>query len=206
VLINGRFVKINSPMQAVKHGIGWVPEDRKLHGLILEMDVKDNTTMAILPRISNVFGVIKNSEAKKVTSHYVSALSIATPGLAQRVQNLSGGNQQKVVLAKWLSTQPKLLIMDEPTRGIDIGAKAEVHALMSRLAQQGIGILMISSEMPEIIGMSDRVIVMCQGRITGEFKRGNLSQEEIMTCATQFLTVDTELPTETQIMKEKDYG
>ena len=158
--------------------------------------------MAILQRISNRFGAIKNSEAQKVTRDYVSALSIATPGLAQRVQNLSGGNQQKVVLAKWLSTNPKLLIMDEPTRGIDIGAKAEVHALMSRLAQQGIGILMISSELPEIIGMSDRVIVMCQGRITGEFERGNFSQEEIMTCATQFLTVDSELSAE----KEKEYG
>ncbi|MBK8902517.1 MAG: sugar ABC transporter ATP-binding protein [Anaerolineaceae bacterium] len=206
VLINGRSVNINSPMQAVKQGIGWIPEDRKLHGLILEMDVKDNTTMAILPRISNMFGAIKNGEAKKVTREYVSALSIATPGLAQRVRNLSGGNQQKVVLAKWLSTEPRVLIMDEPTRGIDIGAKAEVHALMGRLAQQGIGILMISSEMPEIIGMSDRVIVMCQGRITGEFKRGNFSQEEIMTCATQFLTVDSELPAETEMTREKEYG
>ncbi len=192
VVINGRIVQIKSPMQAVKLGIGWIPEDRKLHGLILEMDVKDNTTLAILQRISNMFGAIKNSEAKKVTRDYIAALSIATPGLGQRVQNLSGGNQQKVVLAKWLSTNPQLLIMDEPTRGIDIGAKAEVHALMSRLAQRGIGILMISSEMPEIIGMSDRVIVMCQGRITGEFTRGNFSQEAIMTCATQFLTVDTE--------------
>lgn len=194
VLINGRTVNIKSPMQAVKHGIGWVPEDRKLHGLILEMDVKDNTTMAILQRISNVFGAIKNSEAKQVTRDYVAALSIATPDINQTVRNLSGGNQQKVVLAKWLSTKPKLLIMDEPTRGIDIGAKTEVHALMSRLAKQGIGILMISSELPEIIGMSDRVIVMCQGRITGEFTRGNLSQEEIMTCATQFLTVDEGAP------------
>lgn len=109
------------------------------------------------------------------------------------MRNLSGGNQQKVVLAKWLSTGPKLLIMDEPTRGIDIGAKAEVHGLMSQLAQQGMGILMISSEMPEIIGMSDRVVVMCQGRITGEFKRGQMSQEEIMTCATQFLGVDGQI-------------
>jgi rhamnose transport system ATP-binding protein len=115
---------------------------------------------------------------------------------------LSGGNQQKVVLAKWLSTEPKLLIMDEPTRGIDIGAKAEVHALMSQLAKRGIGILMISSEMPEIIGMSDRVIVMCQGRITGEFERGKLDQEEIMTCATQFLTVDSELPKEASTVSE----
>ena len=117
-------------------------------------------------------------------------LSIATPSINQIVRNLSGGNQQKVVLAKWLSTEPKILIMDEPTRGIDVGAKAEVHALMSRLAQQGMGIIMISSEMPEIIGMSDRVIVMCQGRVSGEFERANFSQEEIMVAATRFLSLD----------------
>jgi ABC-type sugar transport system ATPase subunit len=145
---------------------------------------------------------VRQKEAKKISSHYIEALSILTPSLTQTVRNLSGGNQQKVVLAKWLSTEPKLLIMDEPTRGIDIGAKAEVHALMSQLAKRGIGILMISSEMPEIIGMSDRVIVMCQGRITGEFERGKLDQEEIMTCATQFLMVDGELPQETSTVSE----
>ncbi len=189
LLMHGQPVHIKSPMDAVRQGIGWVPEDRKLHGLVLGMDVQENTTMAVLPRISNVLGAVKNKEAKRITNEYVAALSIATPSISQTVRHLSGGNQQKVVLAKWLSTAPKLLIMDEPTRGIDIGAKTEVHALMSRLAQQGMGILMISSEMPEIIGMSDRVIVMCQGRITGEFDYGRFSQEEIMTCATQFLTV-----------------
>jgi ABC-type sugar transport system ATPase subunit len=189
LLVDGRAVHIKSPVDAVRQGIGWVPEDRKLHGLVLGMDVQDNTTMTILQRISNALGAIKNKEAKRITADYVQTLSIATPSLGQTVRHLSGGNQQKVVLAKWLSMGPKLLIMDEPTRGIDIGAKAEVHALMSRLAQQGMGILMISSEMPEIIGMSDRVIVMCQGRITGEFGDGRFDQEEIMTCATQFLTV-----------------
>ena len=193
VLIDGHQVKIKSPTDAVRYGIGWIPEDRKLHGLILGMDVQDNTTMAIMHRISNLLGAVKQKEAREISSRYVEALSIATPGLSQTVRNLSGGNQQKVVLAKWLSTGPKLLIMDEPTRGIDIGAKAEVHGLMSQLAQQGMGILMISSEMPEIIGMSDRVVVMCQGRITGEFKRGQMSQEEIMTCATQFLGVDGQI-------------
>ena len=145
---------------------------------------------------------MRQKEAKRISAHYVEALSIITPSLTQTVRNLSGGNQQKVVLAKWLSTEPKLLIMDEPTRGIDIGAKAEVHALMSRLAQRGMGILMISSEMPEIIGMSDRVIVMCQGRITGEFERSKLDQEEIMTCATQFLTVAGETPKEVEAVSE----
>ena len=106
------------------------------------------------------------------------------------MRNLSGGNQQKVVLAKWLSAKPKILIMDEPTRGIDVGAKAEVHALMSQLAQQGMAIVMISSEMPEIIGMSDRVIVMCQGRVTGEYERGHMTQEQIMGDATKFLALE----------------
>lgn len=202
VLIEGKSVRIKSPADAVKHGIGWVPEDRKLHGLVLGMNVQENTTMTILRRISNLLGAVRQTEAKRISAHYVQALSIATPGLTQTVRNLSGGNQQKVVLAKWLSTEPKLLIMDEPTRGIDIGAKAEVHALMSRLAKQGIGILMISSEMPEIIGMSDRVIVMCQGRITGEFERGKLNQEEIMTCATQFLSVGSETVEEAEAASE----
>ncbi|HRQ38842.1 MAG TPA: sugar ABC transporter ATP-binding protein [Chloroflexota bacterium] len=191
-LVAGQPVHIKSPKDAVRQGIGWVPEDRKQHGLVLGMNVQDNTTMTILQRISNLLGGIKDREAKRITAEYVQTLAIATPSLGQTVRHLSGGNQQKVVLAKWLSMGPKLLIMDEPTRGIDIGAKAEVHALMSRLAQQGMGILMISSEMPEIIGMSDRVIVMCQGRITGEFGDGRFDQEEIMTCATKFLSIEAE--------------
>jgi rhamnose transport system ATP-binding protein len=168
-----------------------VPEDRKQHGLVLGMDVKQNTTLAILRRISNRFGAVRLRKEREISAHYRETLSIATSDLSKTVKYLSGGNQQKVVLAKWLSTDPKILIMDEPTRGIDIGAKAEFHALMSRLAQQGIGILMISSEMPEIMGMSDRVIVMCQGRVTGEFKRGQLSQVEIMTSATKFLDLES---------------
>lgn len=204
VLIEGKPVRIKSPADAVGFGIGWVPEDRKLHGLILGMDVQENTTMAIMQRISNLLGAVRQQEAKKIAGHYVEALSIATPGLNQTVRNLSGGNQQKVVLAKWLSTKPKLLIMDEPTRGIDVGAKAEVHALMSRLAQQGLGILMISSELPEIMGMSDRVIVMCQGRITGEFERSKLDQEEIMMCATQFLNVGGESPAKVESVQKRN--
>jgi ribose transport system ATP-binding protein len=190
VFIKGVLVRITNPGDAVKHGIGWIPEDRKHEGLVLEMDVKQNTTLAILKRISNAFGAVRANSERDIAEQYVHALSIATPSLSQKVGNLSGGNQQKVVLAKWLSARPMILIMDEPTRGIDVGAKAEFHALMSQLAQQGMGILMISSEMPEIIGMSDRVIVMCQGRVTGEFDRAHFSQEDIMTCATQFLALD----------------
>jgi ribose transport system ATP-binding protein len=187
ILIDGKEVRINGPADAVAQGIGWVPEDRKQHGLVLGMDVKQNTTLAILRRISNQLGAVRLRKEREISAHYREALSIATSDLSKTVKYLSGGNQQKVVLAKWLSTNPKILIMDEPTRGIDIGAKAEFHALMSQLAGQGIGILMISSEMPEIMGMSDRVIVMCQGRVTGEFKRGEVSQVEIMTSATKFL-------------------
>ena len=187
ILIDGKPAIVNSPADAVELGIGWVPEDRKLHGLLLSMDVQKNISMAILPRISNRFATLQADQEKQIAIKYVDALSIVTPSITQTVENLSGGNQQKVVLAKWLASTPKILIMDEPTRGIDVGAKAEVHAIMSDLAQQGIGILMISSEMPEIIGMSDRVIVMCQGRVTGEFTRENMTQEEIMTCATEFL-------------------
>ena len=190
ILIDGKEVQIHSPADAVAHGIGWVPEDRKQHGLVLGMDVKQNTTLAILRRISNRFGAVRLKNERQIATHYRDALSIATSDLSKTVKFLSGGNQQKVVLAKWLSTQPKILIMDEPTRGIDIGAKAEFHALMSRLTQQGLGILMISSEMPEIMGMSDRVIVMCQGRVTGEFQRGQVSQVEIMTSATKFLNLE----------------
>jgi ribose transport system ATP-binding protein len=190
ILVDGESVKIGSPADAVRYGIGWVPEDRKQHGLILRMDVKENITMPILKRISNMLAAVQTKKETEIAGHYVEALSIVTPSLSQAVNNLSGGNQQKVVLAKWLSSEPKALIMDEPTRGVDVGAKAEFHALMSHLAQQGMGILMISSEMPEIIGMSDRVIVMCQGRVTGEFDRGEMTQEEIMICATKFLSLD----------------
>jgi ribose transport system ATP-binding protein len=187
ILVDGKPAEINSPSDALNHGLGWIPEDRKQHGLVLGMDVKENASMAILRRISNFLGAIRFKEQSEIVQSYVNALDIATPSLDKPVRELSGGNQQKVVLAKWLSSKPKVLIMDEPTRGIDVAAKAEVHALMSQLAQEGMGILMISSEMPEIMGMSDRVIVMCQGRVTGDFERAHLDQEEIMTCATKFL-------------------
>lgn len=191
ILIEGQEVHITKPADAMFHGIGWVPEDRKQHGLVLSMDIKQNITLAILRRISNRFGAVHLKKELEIATRYRERLSIATSDLSKTVKYLSGGNQQKVVLAKWLSTHPKILIMDEPTRGIDIGAKAEFHALMSELAQQGMGILMISSEMPEILGMSDRVIVMCQGRVTGEFKRGQLSQVDIMTSATKFLNLES---------------
>lgn len=190
ILVEGKPVQITSPAQAIHYGIGWVPEDRKQHGLLLGMTVAQNTSLAVLRRLSARLGRLKQRQEAELASKYVEKLSIATPSIQQTVRNLSGGNQQKVVLAKWLSTEPRLLIMDEPTRGIDVGAKAEVHRLMSQLAQQGIGILMISSEMPEIMGMSDRVIVLCQGRVTGEFDREQMTQENIMSAATKFIKID----------------
>lgn len=191
ILINNEPVQINNPSDAVENGIGLVPEDRKQQGLVLGMNMKENASIAILQRISNLLGVINLKQQNKIVKNYIKKLNIATSSLEKQVNELSGGNQQKVVLAKWLATKPKVLIMDEPTRGIDVGAKAEVHALISQLAKEGMAILMISSEMPEIMGMSDRVIVMCQGRITGEFDTANFDQEEIMTCATKFLVFDS---------------
>jgi ABC-type sugar transport system ATPase subunit len=192
LLINGVERTIRSPLDAVKAGLGLVPEDRKLQGLVLGMDIKENITLSLLKRISNVLGFIQGRQQRDIAHHYRKLLVIKTPSLRQIVRNLSGGNQQKVVIAKWLSMKPKLLILDEPTRGIDIGAKAEVHALMSQLASQGIGILMISSELPEIFGMSDRVLVMSNGKITGEFSREQLqdpnAQEEVIACATRLST------------------
>jgi ribose transport system ATP-binding protein len=193
ILIEGIERPINSPLQAVNAGLGLVPEDRKLQGLILGMDVKENITLSVLQQISNLIGLVRGRKQREIALHYRNLLGIKTPTLHQTVRNLSGGNQQKVVISKWLSMNPKLLILDEPTRGIDIGAKAEVHALMSQLASQGMGILMISSELPEIFGMSDRVLVMSNGSITGEFTRDQLqhpnAQEEVIACATRLSTI-----------------
>jgi ribose transport system ATP-binding protein len=192
IFIDGVEQKITSPRDAVQAGIGLIPEDRKMQGLVLDMDVKENLTLSVLRKISGLFGWINSAKRGELAEDYRQRLGIQTPGLWQIIRNLSGGNQQKVVIAKWLCMNPKLLILDEPTRGIDIGAKAEVHGLMSQLASQGMGILMISSELPEIIGMSDRVIVMCNGHITGEFSREELqqpnAQEAIIARATQFST------------------
>jgi len=182
ILIQGRPVHIRSPRDAISLGLGFVTEDRKLQGLVLGMTVRENETLASLAQISRA-GLLDNNRETTLAARLVEQLGVRTPSLEQEVANLSGGNQQKVVIAKWLATQPRILILDEPTRGIDVGAKAEVHALMSRLAHDGVSILMISSELPEILGMSDRILVMRQGRVTGEFTREQASQEAIMACA-----------------------
>jgi ribose transport system ATP-binding protein len=182
IRIAGKPVHIRHPRDAIRLGLGFVTEDRKLHGLILGMSLRENTTLASLPSVSR-FGFINFSGERKLAADYVRQLDIRTQGVEQEVVNLSGGNQQKVVIAKWLATQPRILILDEPTRGIDVGAKAEVHGLMSRLTATGVSILMISSELPEILGMSDRILVVRQGRISAEFTRREASQEKILAAA-----------------------
>jgi ABC-type sugar transport system ATPase subunit len=182
IYMYGKEVQIGSPRDGLKAGLGLVPEDRQLQGLILIMAIKENITLPGLNRLSR-WGIINRSDEREIAEHYVDKLMIQTPGIDQPVMGLSGGNQQKVVLAKWLALEPRVLILDEPTRGVDVGAKTDVHALMSEIAGQGIGIIMISSEMPEVLGMSDRIMVMSEGRITGEFARGEATQEKIMNCA-----------------------
>jgi len=183
ILINGQPADIRSPQDAIRLGIGLVPEDRKLQALVLELAVRENISLAALRRLSKA-GFIRLAEERRLAQSFVDALQIRTPSLEQKVRNLSGGNQQKVVLAKWLALEPKILLVDEPTRGVDIGAKAEVHHLLSQLAKRGVAILMISSELPEILGMSDRILVMRRGMIAGELSRQEATQEKIMALAT----------------------
>jgi ribose transport system ATP-binding protein len=183
VQLDGKAVKIKTPRDAVRLGIGLVPEDRKLQSLFLRMAVRENISITVLNRLGSSTFPSRGKE-RTLVSRYIDNLRIRTPTMEQRCSALSGGNQQKVVIARWLATDPKVLILDEPTRGIDIGAKAEVHALMARLAEQGVGILMISSELPEILGMSHRVLVMRNGRIVAEFPREHATEERIMAAAT----------------------
>jgi ABC-type sugar transport system ATPase subunit len=183
VLIDGRPAGITSPREAIRAGIGLVPEDRKLQALVLQLAVRENISLGNLGRLSR-FGFVHRPAERLLAGGFVQQMQIRTPSLDQKVVNLSGGNQQKVVIAKWLALEPKALIMDEPTRGIDIGAKAEVHQLMNELAQRGVAILMISSELPEVLGMSDRVLVMRRGTIAGELSRAEATQERVMALAT----------------------
>ncbi len=183
ILLNGKAIQIHSPYDAVRHGIGYLSEDRKAFGLALGLSVRDNSVMASLDDFTA--GPFTNDKkAQQVTQEYIEKLSIKTPSAAQLVKNLSGGNQQKIVLAKWLIRNCDILIFDEPTRGIDVGAKSEIYALMNQLAAQGKSIIMISSEMPELLRMSDRIVVMCEGAVTGEMDISEATQEKIMNLAT----------------------
>jgi len=184
IFINGKEVTINTPQDAVAHGIGYLSEDRKRYGLIVDKSVEENTVISSLNDFVKGFFIDK-AKSKEVSQKYVESLKTKTPGVSQLVKKLSGGNQQKVVIAKWLVRNSDILIFDEPTRGIDVGAKSEIYALMERLAKEGKSIIMISSELPEVLRMSDRVIVMCEGRITGILDIAEANQEVIMQSATK---------------------
>lgn len=182
IILDGKHVKINSPKNAIKHGLALVTEDRKGNGLVLGQSIMVNTTLAALDRVL-YNGVLEENKEIAFTNKYVRDLKVKTPTIEQLAKNLSGGNQQKVVIGKWLMTEPKILILDEPTRGIDVGAKYEIYNLMNDLVESGVAVVMISSELPEIIGMSDRILVMHEGKFKGELMDG-ASQEEIMYFAT----------------------
>lgn len=184
VFIRGRPVHVRSPKDAVHFGIGYLSEDRKRSGLALGMDVESNLLLAALERFLGMLGWVKRAATRGTAARIVEKLAIKTPSLQQKVKNLSGGNQQKVVVGKWLVADTEILIFDEPTRGIDVGAKSEIYRLLNDLARQGKAIIMISSELPEILRMSHRIIVMCEGRITGELSAAEATQEKIMRYAT----------------------
>ena len=179
ITIDGETVAIRSPQDAIRLGIGYVPEDRKLQGLFLHMSVRDNIAMSVAHRMTHA-GFVDRGAVTRVAASYRDRLSVRPPQLDNPVNRLSGGNQQKVALAKWLALKPRVLILDEPTRGIDIGAKAEVHALIDELAHEGIAIILISSELPEVLNMSDRILVVAEGRIAGELGRHEATQERIL--------------------------
>lgn len=183
VKINNTPTKIDSPKEAIRLGMGLVPEDRKQQGLFLNMTVRQNIVLSALEKLSRL-SFINFNKADKLAKDFVNKLDIRTPSLRQVIRNLSGGNQQKAVIARWLTLNPRVLILDEPTRGIDVGTKAEIHALMDELAQSGVGVLMISSDLPEVLGVSDRILVMREGRLVGEFTRQEATQDKIMHAAT----------------------
>jgi ribose transport system ATP-binding protein len=195
ILLEGRPARIHSPRDAIRLGIGLVPEDRKQLGLILGMAVRENVTLANLEEVARA-GFIRPGRERAAAEKYIHDLMIRTPSGEQTVRNLSGGNQQKVVLAKWLFTESRLLIFDEPTRGIDVGAKSEIYQLMRNLSDEGVGVLMISSDMEEVIGVSDRVAVMHEGRIAGELARGAVSEAAIMALAVGRIRDEEILPRE----------
>ncbi|MBD8025150.1 sugar ABC transporter ATP-binding protein [Ureibacillus sp. Re31] len=183
ILIDGKKVVIKSPIDAMKYGIGFVTEDRKTQGLVLDFTIKENITLTNLDKCASS-GIVNQTKENSMVAKYIEELKIRTSGPEQRVKSLSGGNQQKVVLAKWLGTEPDILILDEPTRGVDIGARKEIYQIINQLAEAGVAILMISSELPEVIGMADRVIVMQEGKLTGEVMKEQMTQEIIMQYAT----------------------
>ena len=182
IRVDGRVISIATPRQAIEAGIGFVTEDRKREGLVLQRSVRDNIVLPILDLLSRL-GVVRHVEEHDTAAEAVRDLRIRTPSVQQLARNLSGGNQQKIVLAKWLATGARILFLDEPTRGVDVGAKQEIYQLINTLAAKGVAIVLMSSELPEVLGLSDRVLVMREGRIAGEFVRDDATAERVMACA-----------------------
>jgi L-arabinose transport system ATP-binding protein len=182
IILDGNEVTIHSPSDAISKGIGYAPEDRKREGLILVRSILENASMAIIKRLS-FFHFVRSRLEKTVITDYIVKLGVRTPSIQQQVGKLSGGNQQKVVLARWLAAKPKVLILDEPTRGIDVGAKAEIYQLIDKLANEGLGIMFISSELSEVLGLSDRIYVMQHGRIAGELLGKDATEEAVLDLA-----------------------
>lgn len=183
ILLKGKKTHIRSPQQAMQNGIAYVPEDRHQQGLVMSFSIASNVTLPILQQVSRL-GLIQPRREQQIAGEYSRQLQVRSTGVAQLVNALSGGNQQKVVLGKWLATNPSVLILDEPTRGIDVGAKAEVHRIISELASSGLAIILISSELPEVLAMADRVMVLHEGHVTGTFTRSEATQERVMYAAT----------------------
>jgi rhamnose transport system ATP-binding protein len=183
VTINGKKISAGDPMVTIRAGVGFVPEDRRKQGLVLDLSVTKNVTLTLRKKLARL-GIISSKRERNNAAVWSKKLQVKAGSLDIPVSTLSGGNQQKIFLAKWLATEPKLLIVDEPTRGIDVGTKAEVHKLLSDLAQKGLGILMISSELPEVIGMADRIYVMKEGKVTVELLRSEVTPELVMHAAT----------------------
>ncbi|NWO18448.1 ribose ABC transporter ATP-binding protein RbsA [Leptotrichia sp. oral taxon 223] len=183
IILNRKNLKINSEEEALKQHLFYVSEDRKKDGLILGMSVKENMSLSAIRRFENKFLKINFKKEEKLVDSYISKFKIKTPGMEQLIKNLSGGNQQKIAIGKALMTEPEILILDEPTRGIDVGAKRDIYLLINELKKTGISIILISSEMPEIIGLSDRILVMSNGKITAEFDRKEVTQEKLMKAA-----------------------
>jgi methyl-galactoside transport system ATP-binding protein/inositol transport system ATP-binding protein len=185
IFIDGKKTEIKTPTDAIKNGMAWLTEDRRLSGIFPMLTVQLNIAIAIIPKFLNKIGLIREASLKQNCEEYVKKIQIKTPSLDQKVENLSGGNQQKVLVARWLMTNPDILFIDEPTRGIDVGTKSEIHKLISTLAGEGKSIVMVSSELPEIMGMSDRIMVMHQGKVTGILENNKeLTQEKLMAYAT----------------------
>jgi ABC-type sugar transport system ATPase subunit len=182
IRVHGTARRFRSPRDSIQAGIGFAPEERKAEALLLDRSVRDNTALAVLRSLSRwIF--VKDADESALAQSYIDSLRIRTPSPEQLVGRLSGGNQQKVVLSRWLATKPKLLLLDEPTRGIDVGAKAEIYAIIDRLAHEGVAVIVVSSELPEVLGVSDRIYVMAHGRITGELPRAEATEESILALA-----------------------